>query len=89
MWNIFGSDCNNNNVYESNGLSTSNVNQSEYSFYDYEITRAKRLKSTFPFGKCKVCNDESTGIHYGVATCEGCKVIINQRIIYCLVLKLI
>jgi hypothetical protein len=23
---------------------------------------------------CKVCFDKATGIHYGVATCEGCKV---------------
>jgi hypothetical protein len=23
---------------------------------------------------CKVCSDKATGIHYGVATCEGCKV---------------
>ena len=35
----------------------------------------KKLKSTFPFGKCKVCSDDATGIHYGIATCEGCKVI--------------
>jgi hypothetical protein len=35
----------------------------------------KRTKSTYPFGKCKVCNDKATGIHYGIATCEGCKVI--------------
>ena len=35
---------------------------------------AKRAKSTFPFGKCKVCNDKATGVHYGIATCEGCKV---------------
>ena len=34
----------------------------------------KRPKSTFPFGKCKVCNDKATGVHYGIATCEGCKV---------------
>jgi len=33
----------------------------------------KRAKSTFPFGKCKVCSDKATGVHYGVATCEGCK----------------
>jgi len=33
----------------------------------------KRAKSTYPFGKCKVCNDKATGIHYGIATCEGCK----------------
>jgi len=34
----------------------------------------KKSKSTFPFGKCKVCHDKATGIHYGIATCEGCKV---------------
>jgi len=37
----------------------------------------KRPKSTFPFGKCKVCNDKATGIHYGIATCEGCKVSLK------------
>lgn len=31
----------------------------------------KRPKSTYPFGKCKVCSDKATGVHYGIATCEG------------------
>jgi hypothetical protein len=25
-------------------------------------------------GKCQVCNDDASGLHYGVLTCEGCKV---------------
>lgn len=33
----------------------------------------KRPKSTYPFGRCRVCDDKATGIHYGIATCEGCK----------------
>ena len=43
--------------------------------YESQLSQAnKRPKSTFPFGKCKVCTDKATGIHYGIATCEGCKV---------------
>ncbi len=33
------------------------------------------LNSDFSLDFCKVCNDKATGIHYGVATCEGCKVV--------------
>ena len=28
------------------------------------------------FGRCKVCNDKASGIHYGLASCESCKVIL-------------
>lgn len=31
-------------------------------------------KRPFPFGQCRVCMDKATGAHYGVPTCEGCKV---------------
>lgn len=30
-------------------------------------------------GDCKICGDTATGIHYGIATCEACKV--NQMFI--------
>jgi hypothetical protein len=39
-----------------------------------EKLKKKKPKSTFPFGMCKVCNDKATGVHYGISTCEGCKV---------------
>jgi hypothetical protein len=38
--------------------------------------KTKRPRLTFPFGACRVCSDSATGIHYGIATCEGCKVSI-------------
>jgi len=29
-----------------------------------------------PFIACRVCGDKASGYHYGVTSCEGCKVII-------------
>lgn len=30
---------------------------------------------------CKICGDKSSGIHYGVITCEGCKVSLKKTYI--------
>lgn len=40
------------------------------------INNEKNKKSLvkFDFGNCKICFDKATGIHYGIPSCEGCKV---------------
>ena len=37
-----------------------------------------------PNAKCSVCNDEASGFHYGVDSCEGCKVspLCRQSLTY-------
>lgn len=43
----------------------------------------KRNKINFTFGLCKVCKrDQSSGFHYGIATCDGCKVISFETILF-------
>ena len=39
---------------------------------------SKKSHGKFDFGRCKVCKDKATGIHYGIPSCEGCKVIITK-----------
>ena len=39
---------------------------------------SKKSDGKFDFGRCKVCKDKATGIHYGIPSCEGCKVIIMK-----------
>lgn len=40
--------------------------------------RTKNLKYVnFNFGQCRVCRDQANGIHYGVPSCEGCKVKLS------------
>ena len=48
----------------------------------YNVNKeSKKSHEKFDFGRCKICKDKATGIHYGIPSCEGCKVIINNEIL--------
>ena len=51
-----------------------NERRNQNGYYMNEESNESHEK--FDFGRCKVCKDKATGIHYGIPSCEGCKVII-------------
>lgn len=46
---------------------------------DISASNAATISASFPrvYKPCVVCGDKSSGYHYGVSSCEGCKVIIG------------
>ena len=48
----------------------------------------RKHRNKIDFGLCKVCTDKAGGVHYGIATCEGCKGffkrgLANHETYYC------
>ena len=44
-----------------------------------ENFRSMPAKAHIEIIPCKVCGDRSSGIHYGIITCEGCKVRFKKK----------
>ena len=52
-------------------------NKSNQNGYYVNEEETNKSHEKFDFGRCKICKDKATGIHYGIPSCEGCKVIMK------------
>lgn len=84
---VIGSNGNNNissilNNSDSNSSTSSVPGSNGNLVNELKKLDPKESKQPFPFGLCKVCGDQATGVHYGIATCEGCKVSLRADKFY-------
>ena len=68
-----------NNTTESNRSDSITISESgnEMALTNENTLNKKQKLSpnlTINFSDCKICDEKSSGIHYGISTCEGCKV---------------
>ena len=60
---------------------TSTSSSSSSSQHGYTQADSNSTTPSKSFVPCKVCGDKASGYHYGVTSCEGCKVSFNWEMI--------
>ena len=52
----------------------SDNNENKHKNTANKSNKPPRVLNKEQFGNCRICENKANGIHYGVASCEGCKV---------------
>ncbi|CAF0789697.1 unnamed protein product [Brachionus calyciflorus] len=65
---------------ENKTLNEQETEKISYEFYKTNKKLEKDMKSLKFYGNCRVCNDDATGVHFGVSSCEACRKFFKRSI---------